>query len=43
MAVAQAAQMARRSVFFLIFIRGWMGLTLPLTCRKGAFAEDLSG
>ena len=27
---------------FLIFIRGWSGLELSLTCRQGDFAEDLS-
>ncbi|MGA9266760.1 MAG: hypothetical protein WBV79_09965, partial [Rhodomicrobium sp.] len=27
---------------FLIFIRGWNGPKLSLTCRQGDFAEDLS-
>ena len=30
------------SGIFPIFIRGWSGLTLSLTCRQGDFAEDLS-
>jgi hypothetical protein len=39
---AQAAAMASRSVLFSRIIKGWSGLTLSLTCRKGDFAEDLS-
>jgi hypothetical protein len=36
------AAMASRTVFFLIFIKGWSGLETPLTCRQGDFAEDPS-
>jgi hypothetical protein len=30
------------SGIFLIFIRGWSGLELSLTCRQSEIAEDLS-
>jgi hypothetical protein len=41
-AAAQAAAMSIPLGIFPYSIKGWSGLELPLTCRKGDFAEDLS-
>jgi hypothetical protein len=41
-ATAQAAAMGVPLGIFPRNIRGWSGLELSLTCRKGDFAEDLS-
>jgi hypothetical protein len=36
------AATALRTVFFLIFIKGWSEPEATLTCRQGDFAEDPS-